>query len=55
MKYAYKKYGNETSSTMVAYLWEEMWWLHAFELGYNEAQGPFYYWTIRANPKQPKP
>jgi len=29
---------------MVAYLWEEMWWLHASELSYNEAQRPIYYW-----------
>jgi len=28
---------------MIAYLLEEMWWLHASELRYNEAQGPFYY------------
>lgn len=40
---------------MVAYLREEMWQLHAYELSYNEAKGPFYYLTIRENPKQPKP
>ena len=34
-----------------------MWRLHAFELHYNEAQGPFYYCTIRENlkHKNPKP
>ena len=28
---------------LVAYLQEEMWQLHAFELYYNEAQRPIYY------------
>ena len=36
--------GNNPARAMVAYLWEEMWWLHASELSYNEAQRPIYYW-----------
>ena len=40
---------------MVAYLWEEMWQIHASELCYNEAQGLIYYWKTWENPKQPKP
>ena len=47
--------GNKLARVMVAYLWEEMWWLHASELHYDEAQGPLYYWKIRSNPKQSKP
>ena len=31
------------AQAMVAYLSEEMWRLHAFELCYNEAQRPIYY------------
>ena len=27
-----------------------MWWIHASQLRYNEAQGLFYYLTIRENP-----
>jgi len=39
---------------MGAYLWEEMWQLHAFELCYNEAQRSIYYLEIMENPKHPK-
>ena len=39
---------------MVAYLLEEMLWLHAFELCYNESQRPIYYWEKMENPKHPK-
>ena len=39
---------------MVAYLWEEMWQLHASKKCYNEAQMPIYYWETMENPKHPK-
>ena len=39
---------------MVAYLWEEMWWLHASELCYNEARRPIYCWEIMENPSNPE-
>jgi len=53
LKYAYIQNGNKLAQVMVAYLWEEMWQLHASELCYNEAQGHFYYWTTKGNSKQP--
>ncbi len=37
LKYAYIQNKNKLARARVAYLWEEMWWLHAFELCYNEA------------------
>ena len=39
---------------MVAYLWEEMWRLHASELSYNEARRSIYCWETMENPKHPK-
>lgn len=41
---------NKLARAMVAYLWEEMWWLHASELCYNEARRPFYCWETMENP-----
>lgn len=41
LKYAYKHNGNKLTQVMVAYLLEEMWQLHAYELCYNEAHGQF--------------
>jgi len=35
---------------MVAYLWEEMWWLHASELSYNEDRRPIYCWETVEKP-----
>ena len=40
LKYAYIQNGNRLAQAMVAYLGEEMWWLHASELCYNEAKRP---------------
>ena len=50
LKYAYRQNGHKRARVMVAYLWEDMWRLHTSEMCYNEAWGPFYYWTIRENP-----
>ena len=47
--------GNKPARVMVAYLWEEMWQLHASKLCYNEAQGNFYYLKTKGNPKQTNP
>ena len=41
---------NNPTRAMVAYLWEEMWWLHASELSYNEARRPIYCWEIVGKP-----
>ena len=54
MKYAYKQNGNKLARALVAYLLEEMWWLKASELRYNEARGPIYYLETMENPKRPE-
>ena len=32
LKFSYKQNGNKLARALVSYLWEEMWWLHAFEI-----------------------
>jgi len=49
------KNGNKLAQAMVAYLWEEMWWLHESKLCENEGQKPIYYLETMENPKHPKP
>ena len=46
---------NKLAMALVAYLWEDLWQIQAFELCYNEAQGPIYYLETMENPRHPKP
>ena len=43
LKFAYMQNRNKLAGALVAYLWEEMWWLQASKMSSNEAWRPIYY------------